>query len=64
MKGQLQIYPLLHAWGVWTYWKSIDISPEELGTIGVAPTKEIIEVIERDGYYINDVSIKFNETDI
>jgi hypothetical protein len=47
--------------GSWTFWKTIDINQGDPGRIGTSPADEILAAIARDGYYINDVSIEFNE---
>lgn len=50
--------------GSWVYWKTIDINLGDPGRIGAGSSEEILEAIERDGYYINDVTIRFTETEL
>jgi hypothetical protein len=50
--------------GNWEYWKTIDVNPGDPGRIGAPPADEILAAISSDGYYINDVSIEFKETQL
>jgi hypothetical protein len=50
--------------GSWTFWKTIDINSGDPGRIGTPPADEILAAIARDGYYINDASIEFSETEL
>ncbi len=50
--------------GNWTFWKTIDVNPGDQGRIGTPPADEILAAIARDGYYINDASIEFTETEL
>lgn len=50
--------------GKWVYWKTIEINPGEPGRIGAPPADEILNAIERDGYYINNADITFSQTEI
>ena len=47
--------------GNWTHWKTIDVNSGDPARIGVATGDEILTAIERDGYYINDAKITFEE---
>jgi hypothetical protein len=47
--------------GSWVYWKSIEVNPDDPGRIGAPAGYEILAAIERDGYYINDMTITFTE---
>ena len=47
--------------GIWEYWKTIDINSGETGRMGAAQNDEILAAIARDGYYINDTTIKTTE---
>ncbi|WP_445718315.1 hypothetical protein [Flavobacterium sp.] len=47
--------------GSWVYWKSIEVNAGDPGRIGAPTGDEILAAIERDGYYINDVTITFTE---
>lgn len=47
--------------GNWIYWKLIEVNPGDPGRIGAPTGDEILAAIERDGYYINDVTITFTE---
>jgi hypothetical protein len=50
--------------GEWIYLKTIEVNRNDPGRIGAAPANEILDAIERDGYYINDVSITFTEREL
>lgn len=50
--------------GNWTFWKTIEVNPGDPGRIGAPPADEILAAIEKDGYYINDASIQFTETEL
>jgi hypothetical protein len=47
--------------GNWVYWQTIEVNPGDPARIGAPTGNEILAAIERDGYYINDVTIKFEE---
>ena len=47
--------------GNWIYWKTIDVNIGDPGRIGAPTAEEILAAIQRDGYYINDVVITFEE---
>ncbi len=47
--------------GSWVYWKSIEVNPGDPGRIGAPAGDEILAAIERDGYFINDVTKTFTE---
>ena len=50
--------------GDWIFWKTIDVNPGDPGRIGAPATVESLAAIARDGYYINDSSIEFTETEL
>ena len=47
--------------GRWIFWKTIDMSSGEPPRIGTAPTNVILDAIAKDGYYINEATITFEE---
>ena len=49
--------------GNWKFWKSIQVNEFDTHLIGAISFNKIVESIEIDGYYINDVSFEFKETD-
>ncbi|MEO6190003.1 MAG: hypothetical protein ABIO44_06220 [Saprospiraceae bacterium] len=53
--------PATECQGTWTYLKTIDNNPGEIGRIGASPYDEILAAIARDGYYINDSTIQITE---
>jgi hypothetical protein len=50
--------------GNWTFSKTIHVNPGERGFIGTQTADEILAAIARDGYYINDATIEFRETEM
>lgn len=50
--------------GNWVFWQTIDVSLGDSGRIGAPPADEILAAMARDGYYINDASIEFTETQL
>ena len=47
--------------GLWKYFKHLDVSNAEISRIGVN-TDEMLSAIDKDGYYITSVAIRFTET--
>ncbi|MET3129114.1 hypothetical protein ABID42_004236 [Arcicella rosea] len=47
--------------GSWIYWETIDMNLGEPPRIGTAPTNAILEAIAKDGYFINETTITFEE---
>jgi len=50
--------------GQWMYWKTVEINRNDPARMGAAPANEILDAIERDGYFINDTTITFTEKEI
>ena len=50
--------------GEWIYWKAIEVNRNDPGRLGAVPANEILEGIERDGYFINDSTISITETEL
>lgn len=48
--------------GIWKFFKTIEVNPEDPGRIGALPAFEILATIGRDGYAINDFTIEFRES--
>jgi hypothetical protein len=47
--------------GIWQYDKSISVNEGDPARIGAPDGTTILEAINRDGYYINDFIITFEE---
>lgn len=47
--------------GSWKYWKTIEVNPGDPTRFGASSSNEILAAINRDGYYINDLTIEFTE---
>ena len=50
--------------GNWVFWQTIEVNPGDPGRIGAPPADEILAAIASNGYYINDASIEFTETQL
>lgn len=47
--------------GTWIYSETIDVNVGDPPRIGAASAEDILSSIGRDGYYINNMTILFNE---
>jgi hypothetical protein len=47
-----------------TFFKTIEVNPEDPGRIGALLAVEILAAIARDGYAINDFTMEFRESQL
>lgn len=50
--------------GIWKFFKTIEVNPEDPGRIGALQGVEILATIARDGYAINDFTMEFRDSQL
>ena len=48
--------------GIWKFFKTIEVNPEDPGRIGALPAVEILATIARDSYAINNFTMELRES--